>query len=788
MSDSAKVQDIKMKSHQADDISPGENYIQPKLTIGAINDSYEKEANTVADKIMRMPEQNFLQRKCAHCEEEEKKQVQRKPVSPNISTRIQAKGETGNPFSSSLGDKINSSKGGGNSMDGHTQSFMQSRFSNDFSNVKIHTGGEAVQMNQELNAKAFTVGNDIYFNEGQYQPSSENGKHLLAHELTHSIQQSNNATSTASGNGIVQRFASEEHQKMGDVATGKTSYNLGTAADKFELTHGDILALSGDVFMPDELFTLASTPGDKGKKKGTRDEILWALQDTRIWEMRAEKTGANPFAQQQDPRFQGSGPFAGFTFSEDVKAAVFEKYQKLGAANASHFVAPVGRKRGAPIPSAESTGSKYLQYHEGAIDSADTAGRAGTPVDMAMAYDAAAQHYLTDAFSAGHLRTPIASIREYWGNKYPLFWYNLRHKIALDTGIELAKGHTVITNNRAYSGILGAVEAMAPTLPAVTLGDLIGSIYHDVDNESGINIKGGGKIFGDKHLDASTEKLAVDAIKASNNDITKAFDHGKTTAMPVPKKDLFKEVRKAGGGSGTKYAAELMIPEPDPKEPAQNWKASDINKLWDQKFLGKTGDTVGDVISKRVQGGSIAIQLTALGDRFPVNQDVLFGQIQLHPRAAYLSGFVKKLQADPKAGVLDIINWVPHDMWTGDAEGDVIKDLKSKGDAGNKTENLGTMSHEQRVKFVKQFLSDGQPGWFRAGNPGAYDNLFILFENIDAKERKKVYKDIEGRSWNGAIKADDEFSFKIRVQDKGKDKDIMDKTRVDKFKKIMKGK
>ncbi len=69
-------------------------------------------------------------------------------------------------------------------------SFMESRFGTDFSGVKIHTGHTAVQMNQELNAQAFTSGNDIYFNEGKYAPGSESGKHLLAHELTHTLQQS----------------------------------------------------------------------------------------------------------------------------------------------------------------------------------------------------------------------------------------------------------------------------------------------------------------------------------------------------------------------------------------------------------------------------------------------------------------------------------------------------------------------------------------------------------------------------------------------------------------------
>jgi hypothetical protein len=82
---------------------------------------------------------------------------------------------------------------------------MQSRFGTDFSSVNIHTGDEAIQMNRELNAKAFTVGSDIYFNQGQYNPNSDDGNHLLAHELTHTIQQ---------GNGIqrqIQRMVHEGH-------------------------------------------------------------------------------------------------------------------------------------------------------------------------------------------------------------------------------------------------------------------------------------------------------------------------------------------------------------------------------------------------------------------------------------------------------------------------------------------------------------------------------------------------------------------------------------------------
>jgi hypothetical protein len=73
----------------------------------------------------------------------------------------------------------------------NTKTFMESRFGADFSGVRIHSGGYASQLSGELNAQAFTVGNDIYFNNGKFSPDSSDGKHLLAHELTHTIQQRN---------------------------------------------------------------------------------------------------------------------------------------------------------------------------------------------------------------------------------------------------------------------------------------------------------------------------------------------------------------------------------------------------------------------------------------------------------------------------------------------------------------------------------------------------------------------------------------------------------------------
>jgi hypothetical protein len=157
----------------------GKQVIQRKLSIGSPNDVYEQEADAMADRVVSMGDyQNavqhsgsLVQRKCAACEEESN--LQMKPLSENISPLIQKKisnSEAG-IASSSLAQQINSTKGSGQVMDKSTKHFMESRFGADFSEVKIHTDSQAVQMSKDLNAQAFTVGSNIYFNEGKYDPT-----------------------------------------------------------------------------------------------------------------------------------------------------------------------------------------------------------------------------------------------------------------------------------------------------------------------------------------------------------------------------------------------------------------------------------------------------------------------------------------------------------------------------------------------------------------------------------------------------------------------------------------
>ena len=167
--------------------------VQPKLAINTPGDKYEQEADAMADRVMRMSSHEVvkpvtgligisLQRKCAHCEEEEKR---RKPV-----MRKTESGYGGMLASSSLVSSLNASKGGGSSLPQGTRNFMENAFGADFSGVRVHADKRASELSREINAKGFTHGRDIYFQNGQYAPDTFLGKTLLAHELTHTLQQS----------------------------------------------------------------------------------------------------------------------------------------------------------------------------------------------------------------------------------------------------------------------------------------------------------------------------------------------------------------------------------------------------------------------------------------------------------------------------------------------------------------------------------------------------------------------------------------------------------------------
>jgi Domain of unknown function (DUF4157) len=162
------------------------NYeIQAKLEIGDAHTEYEREADQVAEKIVNATKPNIVTNKKNN---KSGNKISLKRFNSAKSTQIRIKTPP------SVYQTLNST---GQTLDVEPLEFMQSEFGHDFSSVQIHTHSQAAQSAREIGAKAYTVGKNIVFGSGQYQPHTAEGKFLLAHELAHVIQQD--------GNEIIQR-------------------------------------------------------------------------------------------------------------------------------------------------------------------------------------------------------------------------------------------------------------------------------------------------------------------------------------------------------------------------------------------------------------------------------------------------------------------------------------------------------------------------------------------------------------------------------------------------------
>ena len=202
--------------------------IQTKLTIGQPNNKYEQEADRVADQVMRMPEnatvrrqapavradkENLIQRQTLEEikeEEEEEPYLYGKepeesfPILESVDTQdadelgedeeeelLLPKSNSGMApqLTPGIARDIHSIKGTGQPLPASERAFFEPRFGRDFSHVRVHTDNRAARTAQSINARAFTLGRDVVFGGGQYSPGTNSSRRLLAHELTHVVQQ-----------------------------------------------------------------------------------------------------------------------------------------------------------------------------------------------------------------------------------------------------------------------------------------------------------------------------------------------------------------------------------------------------------------------------------------------------------------------------------------------------------------------------------------------------------------------------------------------------------------------
>lgn len=208
--------------------------VQPKIKVHASDDHFEKEADHVADKVVSTQSISSpvkvskvsagTQRKCASCEKEEKEvqacHVQRKCSSCEEAESVQKKHNNHSHDSKSIEHSSDSSppssgfhnhqaldtvlskqSTGGAVLPQATRAHMENRMSADFSNVRIHTGPASHEASTSIGARAFTHGNNIHFANGEFNPGTKSGQHLLAHELTHTMQQGAAPSKANPGNG-----------------------------------------------------------------------------------------------------------------------------------------------------------------------------------------------------------------------------------------------------------------------------------------------------------------------------------------------------------------------------------------------------------------------------------------------------------------------------------------------------------------------------------------------------------------------------------------------------------
>jgi len=202
--------------------------VQPKLTVNEPGDSYEQEADRVAEQVMQMPGAmtgdtkaqppvGRVQRMCPRCR---RRHRQGKPLNcSECEAEVQRKENTGETATvdAEVQQQIRYLRGRGRPLPTSVRSFFEPRFGADFSKVRVHTGRRPAALNRQLGARAFTYGQDLFFGRREYRPGTPSGRQLLAHELTHVRQQ---ATRFDPSGELVQR---ENDETNGDEPAKDTA-------------------------------------------------------------------------------------------------------------------------------------------------------------------------------------------------------------------------------------------------------------------------------------------------------------------------------------------------------------------------------------------------------------------------------------------------------------------------------------------------------------------------------------------------------------------------------------
>ena len=421
------------------------------------------------------------------------------------------------------------------------------------------------------------------------------------------------------------------------------------SAIELELTFGDLVMLSGDYFdaLPtasaaDNLFSIAAKPSKHpGTELATQDEIIYAIYHANPRDPRFTATCATGH-----PRWSALANAFSQGSSTAVRKRVGDRYLQLASKNDSHFLRPNENEAANRTSANSSALMAYRALHGQAIKLALD----GRDRGEAYAMEAAADHYLSDSFAAGHVRTRRTSLRQFWDCRYPRFWNAFRDLLIDDLTDLVGQQSWWFRRARSYvkSAVSEQVTRLFETAPELKFGDAIAKIVHDVDNERGLwvtNDQGEHWLtYGDGYMfaelkDNSTFKATRQVLQHSLEEIDAALASGKPPATEV-------------------YIAETYLPRPDPARASDNGtldaRASAVQDVWtipirqDASGSSTLGSRLEPLLKKEVgpkkEMGAFYKQLwERRGDVDESKKVYLF---TAYPRAAY-DAFLARLDADP---------------------------------------------------------------------------------------------------------------------------------------------
>ena len=302
-----------------------------KVVVGPAHDSFEREADHMADQVMSMsnPQAGSVQRLGeAGVEIQAKPLVQRLPADEE---EVQALPDPGAGFEAGaeVEGQLHAQKGAGSPLPAEVRDFMEPRFDADFSAVRVHSDGASAQLNRQVSAQAFTHNQDIYMGEGKYSPSSEDGKRLLAHELTHVVQQG--------GAQIARR--PETAAQAGPAALQMDGSGTVMLQRKAILTSEEIIAGL------EQVDTIKKYLVKKGPEKEDTESLLDESLET-AWA--SEKSGEYETALGQEKSLREGKMRQGITLREHIKAVLlnyennFQDEKADRQANAMKLAAALG--------------------------------------------------------------------------------------------------------------------------------------------------------------------------------------------------------------------------------------------------------------------------------------------------------------------------------------------------------------------------------------------------------------------------------------------------------------